>query len=78
MRAAAPLRRHPWTAALVAVGLLLAVLHLAALGTAPPGLYADEASIGYNAWAVAHAGIDVGLGFETQRQIRSPRIGRRS
>ncbi|HEX6493334.1 MAG TPA: glycosyltransferase family 39 protein, partial [Candidatus Dormibacteraeota bacterium] len=58
MSAVALGRRHPWAVALVAAGLLVAVLHLAALGTAPPGLYSDEASIGYNAWAVAHSGID--------------------
>jgi hypothetical protein len=77
MSAAGLVRRHPWTAALVAVGLLLAVLHLAALGTAPPGLYADEASIGYNAWAVAHAGIDehgarLPLYFEAFGEYKNP------
>jgi len=58
MTAAALVRRHPWAAAVSAAGLLVAVLHLAALGTAPPGLYSDEASIGYNAWALGHTGID--------------------
>src|SRR5260221_8611987 len=51
-------REHPWTVAFVAVSLLLVVLHLVALDSSPPGLYNDEASIGYNAWAVAHYGID--------------------
>lgn len=77
MSAAAPARQHPWTAALVVVGLLLAVLHLAGLATAPPGLYADEASIGYNAWAVAHAGIDehgahLPLYFEAFGEYKNP------
>lgn len=52
------LRQHPWGTAFGAAGLLLIVLHLAGLGTAPPGLYNDEASIGYNAWAIAHHGVD--------------------
>ncbi|MGC8461860.1 MAG: hypothetical protein ACP5OR_08500 [Candidatus Dormibacteria bacterium] len=35
------------------------VLHaLVFLGSVPHGLYNDEASIGYNAWAIAHAGRD--------------------
>lgn len=51
-------RQHPWTVAFVAVSLLLVVLHLLALDSSPPGLYNDEASIGYNAWAIAHYGID--------------------
>ena len=42
----------------MAAGVLLTVLHCVALDSAPPGLYNDEASIGYNAWAVAHHGID--------------------
>jgi 4-amino-4-deoxy-L-arabinose transferase-like glycosyltransferase len=37
---------------------LLAVLYLARLGSDPPGLYNDEASIGYNAWTIAHFGVD--------------------
>src|SRR5207302_1496261 len=32
--------------------------HLAGLEAAPPGLYADEATIGYNAWSIAHHGVD--------------------
>jgi 4-amino-4-deoxy-L-arabinose transferase-like glycosyltransferase len=41
-----------------AAGTVLIILHLAGLGAAPPGLYNDEASIGYNAWAIAHTGMD--------------------
>jgi hypothetical protein len=33
-------------------------LKLLGLGSAPPGLYNDEASIGYNAWTLAHHGVD--------------------
>jgi hypothetical protein len=49
---------RPWTLAFAAVALVLVALHLADLGGSPPGLYNDEAAIGYNAWAVAHYGID--------------------
>lgn len=52
------LREHPWTVAFAAASLLLLVLHFVALDSSPPGLYGDEASIGYNAWAVAHYGVD--------------------
>lgn len=51
-------REHPWAAAFAAASLLLLVLHFVALDSSPPGLYGDEASIGYNAWAVAHYGVD--------------------
>ena len=57
-RAVAAVRARPWAAAAVLAAGLLGVLHLVALGSAPPGLYNDEASIGYNAWAVAHHGVD--------------------
>jgi hypothetical protein len=50
--------RNPATLAIVASGALLTLLHLVALGTSPPGLYNDEASMGYNAWAIAHHGVD--------------------
>ncbi len=52
------LREHPWAVAFAAVSVLLLGLHLVALDSSPPGLYNDEASIGYNAWAVAHHGVD--------------------
>jgi 4-amino-4-deoxy-L-arabinose transferase-like glycosyltransferase len=32
--------------------------HLVALGTAPPGLFSDEAAFGYNGWAISHFGTD--------------------
>jgi 4-amino-4-deoxy-L-arabinose transferase-like glycosyltransferase len=57
-RAAQLIRRHPWGVAFGVVMVVIAVLKLSALGTAPPGLYNDEASIGYNAWAIAHHGAD--------------------
>jgi hypothetical protein len=57
-RVAAWLRGNAWVVAFGAAAVLLAGLHLGALGTSPPGLYNDEASIGYNAWAIAHHGVD--------------------
>jgi len=38
--------------------VLLVVRNLVDLAGSPPGLYADEASIGYNAWSVANFGVD--------------------
>jgi hypothetical protein len=75
LRAAA--RRRRWWLAMAAAALLVAVLHLAGLATAPPGLYADEASIGYNAWAVAHTGLDehgahLPLYFEAFGEYKNP------
>lgn len=32
--------------------------HLLALGTAPPGLFSDEAAFGYNGWTISHFGTD--------------------
>ncbi len=55
--------RRPWWrnrfayAALVLIALV-AALYLYRIGSDPPGLYADEASIGYNAWTIAHFGTD--------------------
>jgi 4-amino-4-deoxy-L-arabinose transferase-like glycosyltransferase len=57
-RARIALREQRWSVAFAAVGFVLAVLHLSALQSSPPGLYLDEASVGYNAWAVAHTGHD--------------------
>jgi hypothetical protein len=71
------LREHPWTVAFAAVSLLLVLLHLVALDSSPPGLYNDEASIGYNAWAVAHHGVDehgarLPLFFEAFGEYKNP------
>ncbi|HET9050718.1 MAG TPA: glycosyltransferase family 39 protein [Candidatus Dormibacteraeota bacterium] len=65
-RAALPavVRDHPWQSAFVAAFAAVVALKLGGLGMSPPGLYADEASIGYNAWAIAHHGVDEhGNGF---------------
>ena len=38
--------------------LAVAIRNLYSLATSPPGLYLDEASIGYNAWSILHHGVD--------------------
>lgn len=48
-------RASAWVLALFVLGL---VLRLALLGSLPGGLNQDEASIGYDAWALLHYGID--------------------
>ncbi|HZS15999.1 MAG TPA: glycosyltransferase family 39 protein [Candidatus Dormibacteraeota bacterium] len=70
-------REHPWAVAFAAASLLLLLLHLLALDSSPPGLYNDEASIGYNAWAVAHYGVDehgahLPLFFEAFGEYKNP------
>ena len=50
--------RHRWVLAFAAVVCALAVRNLVGLSTTPSGLYADEVSIGYNAWTIAHFGVD--------------------
>jgi 4-amino-4-deoxy-L-arabinose transferase-like glycosyltransferase len=40
------------------VFLAITVLRLVALDSAPPGLHKDEAAFGYNAWTIAHFGLD--------------------
>ncbi len=75
--AAASLLRNPWRLGLGAAVAAIVVLHLLGLGTAPPGLYSDEASIGYNAWAVAHTGTDehgarFPLFFEAFGEFKNP------
>ena len=40
------------------VAALVVVRNLVDLSGSPPGLYVDEASIGYNAWTIAHYGVD--------------------
>ena len=50
--------RHRWVLAFAAVVCAVAVRNLVGLSTTPSGLYADEVSIGYNAWTIAHFGVD--------------------
>jgi hypothetical protein len=51
-------RGHRWAIAFAAVAVAIALRNLAGLSTTPSGLYADEVSIGYNAWTIAHFGVD--------------------
>jgi hypothetical protein len=50
--------RRIWVSAFAVCAVLVAVRNLIDLSGSPPGLYVDEASIGYNAWAIAHHGVD--------------------
>jgi hypothetical protein len=52
------LQRRLWVGAMAALALLVVVRNLVDLTGSPPGLYVDEASIGYNAWTIAHFGVD--------------------
>lgn len=52
------LHRRLWLGAIAVLGALVVVRSLAGLSGSPPGLYVDEASIGYNAWTIAHFGVD--------------------
>jgi hypothetical protein len=47
-----------WAAAFAILAVAVIARNVTALSTAPPGLYLDEASIGYNAWTIAHYGVD--------------------
>jgi 4-amino-4-deoxy-L-arabinose transferase-like glycosyltransferase len=69
--------RRPWLWIWGAIGVFVLVLHGVALGSDPPGLYNDEASIGYNAWAIAHGGHDehgatMPLFFQAFGEYKSP------
>jgi hypothetical protein len=50
--------RRSWWLAFAAIGLLIVARNLVDLSGSPPGVYIDEASIGYNAWSIAHFGVD--------------------
>ncbi len=47
-----------WAVAFGLLGAAIVAQHLIALSTSPPGMYVDEASIGYNAWSIAQRGVD--------------------
>lgn len=51
-------RTRIWIGALAVCAGLVVVRNLVDLAASPPGLYIDEASIGYNAWTIAHYGVD--------------------
>jgi hypothetical protein len=70
-------RRWIWAGAFAVCAVLVVVRNLVDLSGSPPGLYVDEASIGYNAWAVAHFGVDehgihVPLFFEAFGEYKNP------
>src|SRR5579864_6539389 len=50
--------RQPAVVLALVGAAILAALYFFHIGSDPPGLYADEASIGYNAWTIAHFGTD--------------------
>src|SRR5438132_1649345 len=58
-------------------GGLVAARNFIALNSVPPGLYIDEASVGYNAWTIAHDGVDehgahLPLFFEAFGEYKNP------
>ncbi|MGA7989662.1 MAG: hypothetical protein WCB51_14835 [Candidatus Dormiibacterota bacterium] len=52
------LHRRIWIGALAVCAALVVVRNVVDLAGSPPGLYVDEASIGYNGWTIAHYGVD--------------------
>ncbi|WP_188537607.1 phospholipid carrier-dependent glycosyltransferase [Paenibacillus segetis] len=48
-------KNNPWLVLLFLVGAVIRILYI---GSIPPGLNQDEASIGYDAYAILHYGID--------------------
>lgn len=85
MAASRPLRVHvvgrraglAWGLGFAAIATLLLARNLVDLSGSPPGLYVDEASIGYNAWAIAHFGVDehgvrLPLYFEAFGEFKNP------
>jgi hypothetical protein len=71
------LHRRLWVGAIAALAALLVLRNLLDLSGSPPGLYVDEASIGYNAWSVAHFGVDehgihIPLFFEAFGEYKNP------
>jgi len=54
----APQHEQGWSLAFGATFLAIAVLRLSALDSGSPGLHKDEAAFGYNAWTIAHYGLD--------------------
>jgi hypothetical protein len=70
-------RPRLWVGAIAALAALVVVRNLVDLSGSPPGLYVDEASIGYNAWTFAHFGVDehgihTPLFFEAFGEYKNP------
>ena len=71
------LHRRLWAGAFAVVVVLVVARNLIDLSASPPGLYVDEASIGYNAWTIAHYGVDehgihLPLFFEAFGEYKNP------
>ena len=69
--------RRLWIGAIAVCAALVVVRNLVDLSGSPPGLYVDEASIGYNAWTIAHFGVDehgihLPLFFEAFGEYKNP------
>ncbi|MEO8897316.1 MAG: hypothetical protein ABI352_06985 [Candidatus Dormibacter sp.] len=47
-----------WSLVFCLAFAVIVASHIAGLSSSPPGLHTDEASIGYNAWTIAHYGTD--------------------
>jgi hypothetical protein len=52
------MNRRPLYVLAAIVACAVVASHLVALGTAPPGLFNDEAAFGYNGWTISHFGTD--------------------
>jgi hypothetical protein len=71
------LHRRIWIGALAVFAALVVIRNVVDLAGSPPGLYVDEASIGYNAWTIAHFGVDehgihLPLFFEAFGEYKNP------
>lgn len=49
------IKKNPWPLLLFLLGAVIRILYI---GSIPPGLNQDEASIGYDAYSILHYGID--------------------
>jgi hypothetical protein len=73
----ARLHRRLWACGIAIVALLVVLRNLIDLSGSPPGLYVDESSIAYNAWTIAHFGVDehgvhLPLFFEAFGEYKNP------
>jgi hypothetical protein len=69
--------RRIWVGAFAVVALLVVLRNLIDLSGSPPGMYVDESSIAYNAWTIAHFGVDehgihLPLFFEAFGEYKNP------
>jgi hypothetical protein len=53
-----PSEDRAWRVTFAIAAAVIVTSHLVGLASAPPGLHSDGASIGYNAWTIAHYGTD--------------------